>query len=188
MDLHAWIAANTAGCETVVEFGSGRCERLAAVHPTVRRRIGLEAFRPYILDARNVGGPHGVEQIETDMRAYRAVVPPEAHDCAMFIDSLEHLDRPDAEALMRDVMVDFRRVLLFVPEGNHPQTTDAWGLGEDHWQTHRSTWYEADVRTLGFEDVVVVANYHDDPNKDPGTIFATWTRPAEPPPTLSAPA
>ena len=83
-------------------------DKLAAVHPGVRRRIGLEAHLPYILDSRNVGGPHAVEQHHIDMRLYREVVPrtPETVPCSWTPWST--LDRPAAEALMADVMADFR--------------------------------------------------------------------------------
>ncbi len=46
--LGNFIKANTAGCESVVEFGSMHFIRLDAVHPSVQNRIGIEIHKPYI--------------------------------------------------------------------------------------------------------------------------------------------
>jgi hypothetical protein len=158
-------------------------DRLLQVHPDVRFRIGIEAYAPYLMHSqcRGAACPDRT-MILADMREFDKYIPAVHRDVAVFVDSLEHLPRAEAFALMARVLATFRKVLLFVPEGDHPQTTDGTGQGGDFYQTHRSTWRDPDVHELGFSDVTVDSLYFaDDPDhpksKGCGAIFAVWEKP-----------
>ena len=186
-NLQDWILTETRGCETVVEFGAGSFRRLEGVHPSVKRRVGIEISQVYIdasLDMKNT------LKIKGDMRKFENLIadtyydpllrkdsPMNLHDCAMFIDSLEHLTKEDAIDLMSRVIAKFNKVILMIPEGNHPQTTDVTSHGQHEYQTHHSTWFEKDIRAMGFEDVIVDEYFHKGAvGKADGCIFATWEK------------
>ena len=180
-NLQDWILTETRGCETVVEFGAGSFRRLEGVHPSVKRRVGIEISQVYIdasLDMKNT------LKIKGDMREFERLLPiasrdplGSVYDCAMFIDSLEHLTKIDGIDIMAKVMLFFKKVILMIPEGIHPQTTDVSGHGQHEYQTHRSTWFEKDIRAMGFEDVIVDEEFHKGAiGKADGCIFAVWNK------------
>lgn len=171
--IDSWIREHTIDSECVVEFGAMFFERLNAVHENCKLRVGIEAHLPYILIAERFGN---CIRLHGDMREFESLLDPTYLDTAMFIDSLEHLSRENASDLIHRVMMRFRKILLFIPEGDHPQTKDVFLTGADYWQTHRSTWYKDDVIDLGFQDVCVVPNYYSEQGKDHGAIFAIWKR------------
>lgn len=173
-ELHEWIFLNTEGSTCVVEFGAGMFEKLHWVHPSVPKTVGIEVYEPYF-NLRNV--PANCTAILGNMQDFGRLVKPEDMDTALFVDSLEHLSDEDAYQLISKVKWQFRKILVFVPEGNHPQTTDAFKMGGDTWQTHRSTWHREDLIDMGFQKVVVDPVYHNEPNKDRGAIFGVWETP-----------
>ena len=176
MILSDWILTETKDCETVVEFGAGSFRRLEDVHPSVKRRIGIEISQAYINTSPDM---REVEKIKGDMRKFESLIPNfySVYDCAMFIDSLEHLTRKDALDLMSRVMILFNKVILMIPEGIHIQESDITGHGQHEFQKHRSTWYEKDIRAMGFKDITVDNFFHSKKEgKEQGCIFAVWKR------------
>lgn len=174
--LKDWIFTSTKNCETVVEFGAGFFGKLTLVHPAVKRRIGIEASQVYI-DA-SPDRPK-IEKIKGDMREFERLLPNyySVYDCAMFIDSLEHLTRKNALDLMSRVMILFNRVILMIPEGIHIQESDATGHNQYKLQKHRSIWYEKDIKAMGFKDIIIDADFHKGKaDKANGCIFAVWQR------------
>lgn len=174
MDLNTWISKNTEGSEIVVEFGAGFFDKLRAVHSSVKERIGIEAYEPYIAAAQY----QDCTKIAGDMRLFKELVDPAKYDTALFVDSLEHISMEDAITLISEVKASFKKILLMIPEGVHNQTTDVTGYGGHTYQTHRSTWYEKDLQQLGFQTVEVDPKFHSGagPEKAEGCLFAIWTR------------
>lgn len=174
MNLAEWINNNTYDCHTVVEFGSMFFEQLRYVNGNVKKKVGIEIHQPYIDRANNLD----CIKILGDIRHFKELISPEDMDCAMFIDSLEHLSKEDAVDLMGRVMANFNKVILMVPEGNHPQNKDIFEMGADEYQTHKSTWTAEDVKALGFNEILVDPNFHANTGggKDSGCIFAIWSK------------
>lgn len=176
MDLGKWMKEQTIGSNTVVEFGSMFFEQLSYV--SAPNKIGIEIWKPYIDKARY----HDCKKIHSDFRNFESLLSPEEMDCAMFIDTLEHLNREDAFDLMQKVQSKFNKILLFIPEGVHDLDFDAYNLGAEEWQTHKSTWYKEDVEQLGFSDIKVISNFHSkstDPkysHNDTGAMFCVWSK------------
>ena len=69
-------------------------------------------------------------------------------DVATAFDMPEHLSPYDAVNTINEMRRIAKKVVLFIPEGNHPQTEDYFKVGGDFWQTHRSTW---NLRDYGLE-------------------------------------
>lgn len=167
MDTDDWICRNTMDCSSVVEFGAGDFYRLGKVHSGVSRKIGIEIYEPYIVRPRF----YECERILGDIRNFESLIRSEHMDCALLVDIIEHLEISEGKALMRKIMNRFKKVLLSVPEGNHPQDASADG---NIWQTHLSVWRVPDVAELGFTDIVLDENHHNQIGKDKGCIFAVW--------------
>ena len=164
-----WLWENTEDCTAVVEFGAGFFQQLSRVHKNVRYRVGIEVYKPYHVNAKFTK----CLMVLADMRDFDKHLKEKHYDCAMFVDSLEHLTMEDAKTLMKRVQAKFRKVLLMIPEGEHPQTKDVTGHGGHAEQTHRSTWCKEDVEALGFQDVYLDPKFH---RGVAGCIFAVWER------------
>lgn len=174
MVLSEWIYNETKGSKSVVEFGAMFCERMGQVHETVVNRIAMEIHEPYLAKATYAG----CSKVCCDMRRFEDYIPDYYMDYALFVDSLEHLSKEDAVDLITRVKGKFNKILLMIPEGNHPQTKDVFEMGADEHQTHRSSWSVDDVKALGFTDIIVDPLFHsgEGGGKDSGCIFATWTK------------
>ena len=163
MDLFTWITEETRNRDAVVEFGAMHGDKL--MHAHVPTRIGIEIFEPYLREMR---GNKEIKAVPGDFRHYEGLLTPAERDCAMFIDSLEHVTKDDALNLLARVQKDFRKVIVFAPEGEHVQ--DAHSGNE--WQEHKSFWTAGEFEALGFS-VIVDPNFHASmPTK--GAIFAVW--------------
>lgn len=68
-----------------------------------------------------------------------------AYNGIYLLDVIEHMERPEGEAVIRAALaLQPEQLIIATPNGFHPQEGDAWGLGGDHWQKHRSGWTPTD--------------------------------------------
>jgi hypothetical protein len=164
-----WIWNNTKGCKTVVELGAGRFYKLSLVHVSVKKRIGIEIFKDYFDNPSFLD----CDRILGDVRDFETLLKPEDMDCAFLIDVIEHLPKNESMELLRKVTSRFNRLLLTVPEGNHPQT-ERDGNG---YQRHVSSWTMGDLRGIfPDESIVLIPDFHQGFGIDPGAIFVTWSK------------
>ena len=170
MELTPWIFRHTDGLASVLDLGTMFGNRLWSLPPSVTRRLGIEIHPPYIAAGLTQFGPMDprIELRLGDVREYREILAGESFDCAMLIDVVEHFDKPEALTLIDQVLSDFPRVLVFTPDGYHHQTADHYGMGADHWQTHRSGWTADELTALGFS-VEVDPGHH---GQKGGALFA----------------
>ncbi len=156
---------------SVLDVGSG----FAAYHDLILERCSelvlIDAHLPYLMRA-NTQATHIHGDAVTLLPAMR-----EPSDIILGIDFIEHLERLDAEKVIGEMKRLAKKCVgLFVPEGIHPQTADHFGLGGDHWQTHRSSWRADDLIAMGFH-VEVWGDFHaGTPGKDPGALWAVWRK------------
>ena len=171
VSLPHWIHMNTEGCESVVDLGAGTLKQIEYIHPSVKQKIAIDLHMDYMRSSSI-----DCIRIEGDARNYRTLLPTVFKpDCVMIIDFLEHLDTTDAWQLISNLRLDFRRILLMVPEGNHPQTTDMTGFGHHEAQTHRSTWHLETVKRFNPSSILHDPVFHmAEVGKDNGAIFALW--------------
>jgi hypothetical protein len=143
-------------CESVLDVGTGRMDSLALVPCKVK--LGLDAHRPYLEDGRTVADAVPINASALDMER---IFVPGAVDLVTLIDVLEHFTPEDARAVLGQAeSVARRRVLLFTPRGEFPQEGfDAFGLGGEEYQRHRSSWEPEDLAAMGYR-VVVLDGYH----------------------------
>jgi hypothetical protein len=104
-----------------------------------RRTICVEPFGPYAdwLRAR--------EYKVVQARAVEALPTLTDVDTVVALDVIEHMERAEGEMFVKQaVVLAKRQVLIFTPLGFCPQSGDAWGMGGDYWQEHRSGWTPED--------------------------------------------
>jgi hypothetical protein len=70
-------------------------------------------------------------------------------DTIFLLDVIEHLDKEEASALLKETVdISRQQVVLFTPLGffpqSHPDKKDAWGLDGGEWQEHKSGWFPED--------------------------------------------
>lgn len=178
--LHARLVEEIPPGASVLDVGAG----LAKYHPLLIERgcklTLLDAHKPY-LDERRARWPQievlceeayeGLHKLQDTGRRW---------DFVLGVDFIEHLARDHAHLVIANMKMAEHAVILFVPEGNHPQDKDFYSMGGDHWQTHRSTWYAEDLEQLGFT-VERWVDFHrwavNDRGNDPGALWAVWRRP-----------
>lgn len=177
--LHDRLIEEIPAGSSVLDVGAG----LAKYHPILIDRgcelTLIDAHKPY-LDERAARWPGKLNILhgEASSALWEAAKRGEQYDIVLGIDFIEHLRSNAAEAVITEMrsLALFGKVILFVPEGNHPQEVDHYGLGGDHWQTHRSTWHAEDLERLGFtvERWVDFHRWAADRGCDPGALWATW--------------
>lgn len=146
-------------CHSVLDVGTGVMRSLAYLPCPVK--LGLDAHRPY-LEHREVAGPVPINGSALDLEG---LFVPGAVDLVTMIDVIEHFPAADAHDVLRQAAaVAAKRVVLFTPRGHFPQEAhDAFGLGGEDFQQHRSSWEPEDLTALGFR-VIILDAYHDASN------------------------
>ncbi len=139
-----WVKSQCDGSRHVVEFGAGKLDYIVRIR--CRQRTAIEICGEYVKLQKSTDA---LTVIVADMRDYRNLGL-RKFDCALFVDSIEHLTKDDALKLLRQLQEDGVRIASFVPEGEYPQTEDVWGCNNPH-QTHLSTWNHKEFADLGFE-------------------------------------
>lgn len=157
--LRSLLRALSGDCRSVVDVGTGLMGSLELVSCPVK--IGVEVHRPY-LEHRRV--PDAVPVNASAMELEKLFVPG-AVDLVTLIDVLEHFAPDEAREVLRQAeAVARRRVVLFTPRGEFPQDGfDAFGLGGEQYQRHRSSWQPEDLVALGYR-VVVLPGLHNRDN------------------------
>jgi len=127
------------------------CDVLTAEQPASVLDVGA-GYGKYGLLAREFGGATRVDAIDAnpprfpvydhvhlgDLRDLDTLLPRDAphYDLALFIDVIEHLEKPDAWAFLARLAKRARKVLVTTPWGFRPQE-----IAGMPWETHRSGWY-----------------------------------------------
>jgi hypothetical protein len=163
----------------VLDVGTGLMHSLEASRCKVR--IGLDAHRPY-LEQRRVPG---AVPINAPALSIEELFVAGAVDLVTMIDVIEHFEKDDAlELLRQSESVARRRVALFTPRGHFPQSGyDAFELGGEELQRHRSSWEPEELRERGYR-VIVIEGMHGPwnssfveafgPDADPVDALVAW--------------
>lgn len=140
-------------CSSVLDIGAG-IRPFAWYKP--RLHICVEPFGPYC-DMLSRHPQYSVfrgtaEQALSVLKA----------DCVLMLDVLEHMEKDAAlRVLEMAKRAALRQVVVYTPEGFKYQEGDAWGLGGDEWQRHRSGWIPMDFEGWSIE-------------REGASFFAVW--------------
>jgi ubiquinone/menaquinone biosynthesis C-methylase UbiE len=154
---------------SVLDIGCGAGRLIKRIQAPVR--VGIDACQQVIDEANKKN--NGVVFGCLDLIHLDALYPENYIECVVGIDIIEHFEKEDAIKLLQECeRIASKCLIFFVPVGNHPQTKDDRGFGNDHYQTHRSTWYPKDMKKLGYE-VFHYPNWHKNikPPKEKGAMF-----------------
>jgi len=123
------------GCETALDIGAG-------MRPmpwyTPRRHICVEPHGPYA-DRLESAGYEVLRQ--TALEALQ--VPREGH-AVYLLDVIEHMAKDEGLEVVELSKCGARQVVIYTPYGFVKQEGDAWKMGGEFWQTHRSGWMPED--------------------------------------------
>lgn len=127
--------------DTVLDIGAG-IRPIGWYKP--RRHICVEPHPPYAAMLKDAGYE---VWCETAMLALECVLtwPQQSINAVYLLDVIEHMTRVEGEKLLRLIPhLEPKQIIVFTPNGFLPQEHDAWNMGGEHWQTHRSGWTPAD--------------------------------------------
>ena len=126
------IAPRLRPTDEVLDLGCGIMQPTGGRLTTVRAHVGVDAFRPYL---DRIGPPF----IHAPVQDVAAGLPPRSFDVVLLLDVVEHLDKPEALAVLAGAeRIARREVIAFTPDGFVPQDGwAAWGMGHNDAQAHR---------------------------------------------------
>jgi glycosyltransferase involved in cell wall biosynthesis len=103
-----------------------------------------------------------------DIRDIEKRFEQKSFDCVVGTDVIEHFEFSEALRILTAAEKIARKsVLWFIPTGEHPQTDDPWGYGNEEFNTHRSTWYPSNMEQLGY----TIWHYPDWHSKNRGAMW-----------------
>lgn len=123
----------------------------------VLTREYTSATRVDALDAIDPRYPVYDHAYRGDLRELGKLIPPGTprYDLAIFIEVIEHLEKEDAYAVLRELLRVARKVLVTTPWGFRVQEIEGMP-----YETHRSGWYPWDFRRVGRVERVQVYPAH----------------------------
>ena len=146
--------------KTVLDIGAG-LRPMPWYKP--ERHICVEPHMPYAERLEAAGYETWHLKAATALKLAAAKLP---IDAVYLIDVIEHMTRPEgAEVLQLARALEPKQIVVFTPDGFLAQEGDAWGLGGEYWQRHRSGWTPGDFPGWAIEKYMGMQ------------FFATWTRP-----------
>lgn len=140
-------------CATIFDVGAG-IRPMNWYRPA--HHICIEPHKPYA-DRLTAAG--------FEVRNARAldVLGSETAGAVYMLDVIEHMTRETGLACIEAAMRYALQIVVFTPIGFLEQHGDAWGMGGEYWQEHRSGWLPDDFPGWA------ISGY------DKG-FLATWTR------------
>jgi hypothetical protein len=161
-DLTRAVQAKLVDVDVLLDVGCGINPQTLVVP---RVHICCEPFPEYVAHLQDAARA-GRARVDVVLRLSWAdalkALPDKSVDSVCLIDVIEHLEKAEGVALLRDTeRVARRQIVLFTPLGFMPQHitgSDAWGLGGSEVQEHRSGWGPEDFDD-GW-DLVAAREYH----------------------------
>jgi hypothetical protein len=159
---------------TMLDVGTGLMDSLDLFPCPVK--LGLDAHRPYLEHRRK----REAVPINADALSLSELFVDRAVDLVALVDVVEHFEEEVAREVLRQAeAVARRRVVLTTPRGPFPQSGyDAFGLGGEELQRHRSVWDVRDLTELGYR-VVVLKKFHDRRNESFVAAFGADAEPVD---------
>lgn len=167
----SWIQENTKNTNCIVDFGCMFGSRFKYAGNPNTIKIGIELFKPYLDNA-----VESFIKIHGNMCNFNKLIDKKYYDCAMIIDSIEHLEKNEALNLLKEIQKLFNKILLITPEHFFIFEKDLSGYDSHESQRHKSGWEVEEFKNLGFK-VELISDFHPPSDNNPrGCIFAIWEK------------
>ena len=154
---------------SVLDIGCGPGAHLKQL--PVSRRVGIDIC-PQEIELAKAHEDSFSTYVVGDIRKLVILFKPNAFECVMGIDIIEHFTKEDAFRLIAQCeAVAMYSTAFFVPVGIHVQNRDVRGFGNDEHQTHRSVWYPRDFRSMGYKVEFDSTYYRPQPDKERGAMI-----------------
>lgn len=128
---------NLIECDTVLDVGAG-LRPMCWYRP--RRHLCIEPFGPYA-DELCAAGYEVVQATALDALSSIRLANPAIY----LLDVIEHMEAGDGRRVIDAAMaLNPTQVIVFTPWGFEEQHGDAWEMGGEFWQEHRSGWTPED--------------------------------------------
>lgn len=157
----------TDGADSLLDVGCGLGTYLHAL--PIRWRIALDAHAPYL--------EHVIADVKIDSEALEALelMAPASVDAVICIDMIEHVEKWRGRLILQQMRRVAKEVVaVFTPLGFHPQEGDAWDMGGEIWQRHRSGWLPGDFEMHGYVAETWSDFSHGKPDLPSGALWGTW--------------
>lgn len=149
--------------DTVLDIGAGL--RPMQWYQPKLLHCCVEPYRPYAEKLRAAG----YEVFEYTALAWLRGC--RHYEAVYLLDVIEHMIHLDALNVLRHACrVAQKQVVVFTPYGFVQQTHDAWNMGGEYWQTHRSGWTPEDFPPPWRTQLYCPTT------SQPEGFFALWTR------------
>ncbi len=134
---------------SVLDVGCGLALKSQYIAADIR--VGLDLWRPYL---ERIDAVVPYVTIQADAMQIDALFLPRSFDLVLLLDIVEHLDKPEALALIAKAEAIARRaVVIETPRGFLAQDRDILGLGGDALQTHRCGFEPHEFAERGYDVV-----------------------------------
>lgn len=135
---------------SLLDVGCGSDSPVQFLRTRPGHLVGVDGFMPSIEQSR-ARGIHD-DYVCIDLANLGNAVEARSYDCVLSIDVIEHFEKEQGLALIRDMeKIARRRVVLLTPNGFLPQEEHSGNA----YQKHRSGWGVEEMRSLGFEVIGV---------------------------------
>lgn len=144
------IEAAIAAPGSLLDVGCGSDSPVQFLHRRPEKLVGVDGFMPSIEKSR-ARGVHD-DYICMDLSHLSEAADAKSFECVLGIDVIEHFDKDQGRALIRDMeRIATRRVVLLTPNGFLPQEAHSGNL----YQKHLSGWSVREMQSMGFEVIGV---------------------------------
>lgn len=174
--LHDRIRGETPAGSNVLDLGVGQAKYLPELAQRAGRLTAIEGFEGYLPYVREHAPKADI--VHGELPSALSAVRDQGFDVALAIDFIEHLEWSDAFACLSYAKTLANRIVIFTPEGFHPQETAADGF-DNALQRHRSEWRPETLISLGFE-VERWERFHawKEGLIDNNALWAVWRKPS----------
>ena len=137
-----------ADLDSLLDVGCGVHSPLSALKPSLKRLTGLDNFKAYVDESSRRNLHH--DYVLGSATELHSLIHDKEYDCVASIDVIEHLNREDGYALLKNMERIARRMaIVFTPNGFLPQEM----YDDNPGQLHLSGWTTSDFSDLGYKVV-----------------------------------
>ncbi|RME58082.1 class I SAM-dependent methyltransferase [Candidatus Parcubacteria bacterium] len=140
------LAQVIGDAETILDVGCGSSSPLMLLDRGYKRTVGVDGFSPSI-EASRKRRIHD-EYVQGDLLDIDRMFAPDAFECVISIDVVEHFEKEKALELIHKMeIIASKRVVIMTPNGFLPQDEHSGNI----YQRHLSGWSVSEFESMGYQ-------------------------------------